>query len=148
VLFLFFAILYVEVFGLTKWGGVETPTTNYYSLGSASVMLSFRSTGFVEVIPERHTNRGLRCVTNDLCRDTMTTSNKDKDKSPSKLRGSPPSHSQSSSLASSPVSPLGFHSQGQRLYGKHEDPLVYWAPPGTNPRDVYDSSLPWWRAAI
>jgi hypothetical protein len=48
-------------------------------------------------------------VTNDLCRDTMTTSNKDK--SPSKLRGNPPSYSQSSSLASSPVSPLGFHSQ-------------------------------------
>ena len=47
VLFLFFAILYVEVFGLTKWGGVETPTTNYYSLGSALVMLSFQSTGFV-----------------------------------------------------------------------------------------------------
>ena len=47
VLFLFFAILYVEVFGLTKWGGVETPTTNYYSVGSALVMLAFQSTGFV-----------------------------------------------------------------------------------------------------
>ena len=38
VFFLFFAILYVEVFGLTKWGGVETRTTNYYSLGNALVM--------------------------------------------------------------------------------------------------------------
>ena len=47
VLFLFFAILYVEVFGLTKWGGVETRTTNYYSLGHALVMLAFQSTGFV-----------------------------------------------------------------------------------------------------
>ena len=47
VLFLFFAILYVEVFGLTKWGGVETRTTNYYSLGDALVMLAFQSTGFV-----------------------------------------------------------------------------------------------------
>ena len=47
VLFLFFAILYVEVFGLTKWGGVETRTTNYYSLGNALVMLAFQSTGFV-----------------------------------------------------------------------------------------------------
>jgi hypothetical protein len=51
-------------------------------------------------------------------------------------------------IVSSPVSPLGFHSQGQHLYGKHEDPLVDWAPPWTNPRDVCDSSLPWWRAAI
>ena len=47
VLFLFFAIMYVEVFGLTKWGGVETRTTNYYSLGDALVMLCFQSTGFV-----------------------------------------------------------------------------------------------------
>ena len=47
VLFLFFAILFVEVFGLTKWGGVETRTTNYYSLGGALVMLAFQSTGFV-----------------------------------------------------------------------------------------------------
>ncbi|KAF9530724.1 Ion transport protein-domain-containing protein [Crepidotus variabilis] len=45
ILFIFFAILFVEVFGLTKWGGSETPTTNYYSLGSAMVMLAFQSTG-------------------------------------------------------------------------------------------------------
>ena len=92
-------------------------------------------------------NRKSHYVTNAILM-TMTTSNKDKDKSPSKLRANPPSYSQSSSLSSSPVSPLGFHSQGQHLYGKHEDPLVDWAPPGTNPRDVYDSSLPWWRAAV
>ena len=47
VLFLFFAILFVEVFGLTKWGGVETRTTNYYSLGDALVMLAFQIMGFV-----------------------------------------------------------------------------------------------------
>ena len=47
VLFLFFGIMYVEVFGLTKWGGVETRTTNYYTLGNALVMLAFQSTGFV-----------------------------------------------------------------------------------------------------
>ncbi|KIM44013.1 hypothetical protein M413DRAFT_17890 [Hebeloma cylindrosporum] len=45
VLFVFFAILFVEVFGLTKWGGAETPTTNYSSLGSAMVMLAFQSVG-------------------------------------------------------------------------------------------------------
>lgn len=50
VLFLFFGIMYLEVFGLTKWGGVETPTTNYYSLGSALVMLAFQSTGFVVLL--------------------------------------------------------------------------------------------------
>jgi len=47
VLFIFFAILFVEVFGLTKWGGSETPVTNYSSLGSAMVMLAFQSTGWV-----------------------------------------------------------------------------------------------------
>ncbi|KAF9484619.1 high-affinity cell membrane calcium channel [Pholiota conissans] len=45
VLFIFFAILFLEVFGLTKWGGAETATTNYSSLGSAMVMLAFQSTG-------------------------------------------------------------------------------------------------------
>jgi len=45
VLFLFFAIMFVEVFGLTKWGGAETRTINYYSLGAALVMLAFQSTG-------------------------------------------------------------------------------------------------------
>ena len=47
VLFIFFAILFVEVFGLTKWGGVETPVANYSSLGSAMVMLAFQSVGSV-----------------------------------------------------------------------------------------------------
>lgn len=47
VLFIFFAILFLEVFGLTKWGGAETHVTNYSSLGSAMVMLSFQSTGSV-----------------------------------------------------------------------------------------------------
>ena len=47
VLFLFFAIMFVEVFGLTKWGGAETRSINYYTLGDALVMLAFQSTGFV-----------------------------------------------------------------------------------------------------
>ncbi|KAF8151534.1 high-affinity cell membrane calcium channel [Crassisporium funariophilum] len=45
VLFIFFAILFVEVFGMTKWGGAETATMNYSSLGSSLVMLAFQSTG-------------------------------------------------------------------------------------------------------
>ncbi|KDR66929.1 hypothetical protein GALMADRAFT_258813 [Galerina marginata CBS 339.88] len=45
ILFIFFAILFMEVFGLTKWGGAETRTTNYSSFGSALVMLAFQSTG-------------------------------------------------------------------------------------------------------
>ncbi|KAF8585271.1 hypothetical protein K439DRAFT_1632798 [Ramaria rubella] len=45
VLFLFFAILYVEVFGLTRWESAETHNQNYSSLGKALVMLAFMSTG-------------------------------------------------------------------------------------------------------
>ncbi|KAJ2913591.1 hypothetical protein MD484_g6822, partial [Candolleomyces efflorescens] len=45
ILFIFFGILFVEVFGLTKWGGGETRTINFSSLGSALVMLAFQSTG-------------------------------------------------------------------------------------------------------
>lgn len=50
ILFLFFAILYLEVFSLTKWGSAETRTQNYSSLGSALVMLAFMSTGYVLLI--------------------------------------------------------------------------------------------------
>lgn len=45
ILFLFFAILFVEVFSLTKWESAESRTQNYTSLGSALVMLAFMSTG-------------------------------------------------------------------------------------------------------
>ncbi|KLO12110.1 hypothetical protein SCHPADRAFT_875932 [Schizopora paradoxa] len=45
ILFLFFGILFVEVFSLTKWQSAETRTQNYSSLGSALVMLAFMSTG-------------------------------------------------------------------------------------------------------
>ncbi|KAI5121745.1 hypothetical protein M0805_009034 [Coniferiporia weirii] len=45
ILFLFFGILFVEVFSLTKWHSAETRTQNYSSLGSALVMLAFMSTG-------------------------------------------------------------------------------------------------------
>lgn len=47
-LFLFYAILYVEVFGLTKMGNnAQTRFQNYYSFGNALVMLAFMSTGWV-----------------------------------------------------------------------------------------------------
>ncbi|KAH6905112.1 high-affinity cell membrane calcium channel [Coprinopsis sp. MPI-PUGE-AT-0042] len=45
ILFIFFGILFVEVFGLTKWGDAETRSTNMRSLGAAMVMLAFQSTG-------------------------------------------------------------------------------------------------------
>lgn len=46
VLFLFFAILFLEVFGLTKIGNnSESRFQNYYTFGNALVMLAFMSTG-------------------------------------------------------------------------------------------------------
>ncbi|EGN97267.1 hypothetical protein SERLA73DRAFT_110442 [Serpula lacrymans var. lacrymans S7.3] len=45
ILFLFFAIMYMEVFGMTKWYSAETRTQNYQTMGSALVMLAFMSTG-------------------------------------------------------------------------------------------------------
>ncbi|KAG1745083.1 Ion transport protein-domain-containing protein [Suillus paluster] len=45
ILFIFFAIMYMEVFGLTKWYSAETHTQNYQTMGSALVMLAFMSTG-------------------------------------------------------------------------------------------------------
>ncbi|KAF9022796.1 hypothetical protein BDZ89DRAFT_1070394 [Hymenopellis radicata] len=45
IFFGFFAILFVEVFGLTKLGGAETRTQNYNSVANALVMLAFMSTG-------------------------------------------------------------------------------------------------------
>ncbi|KAG9016762.1 calcium channel protein [Tulasnella sp. 427] len=45
VLFIFFAIVYVEVFGLTRWGGAETHTQNYRDFFNALIMLVFMSTG-------------------------------------------------------------------------------------------------------
>ncbi|KAL0066269.1 calcium channel protein [Marasmius tenuissimus] len=45
IFFGFFAILKVEVFGLTKWGGGENVNQNYSSISAALVMLSFMSTG-------------------------------------------------------------------------------------------------------
>lgn len=47
ILFVFFGILFVEVFGLTKWGDNEDRNQNYASLGSALVMLAFMSAGCV-----------------------------------------------------------------------------------------------------
>ncbi|WVQ85091.1 hypothetical protein IAT38_007255 [Cryptococcus sp. DSM 104549] len=45
-IFIFYAILYLEVFGLTKAGNsAETRFQNYYSFGNALLMLAFMSTG-------------------------------------------------------------------------------------------------------
>ncbi|KAF8840292.1 hypothetical protein BDN67DRAFT_996862 [Paxillus ammoniavirescens] len=45
ILFLFFAIMYMEVFGTTKWYSAETSTQNYQTMGSTLLMLAFMSTG-------------------------------------------------------------------------------------------------------
>jgi voltage-dependent calcium channel len=47
VLFMFFGILFVEVFSLTKWNTAETREQNYSTMGSALVMLAFMTTGCV-----------------------------------------------------------------------------------------------------
>ncbi|KAJ7199602.1 Ion transport protein-domain-containing protein [Mycena pura] len=45
ILFLFFAILFLEVFALTKWNSAETRTQNFSTMGSTLVMLTFFTTG-------------------------------------------------------------------------------------------------------
>ncbi|KAI8976389.1 Ion transport protein-domain-containing protein [Trametes punicea] len=45
ILFLFFAILFVEVFSLTKWNSAETRNENYSSMSKALIMLAFMTTG-------------------------------------------------------------------------------------------------------
>jgi len=45
VLFLFFAILFVEVFSMTKWQSGETHRQNYSTMANALVMLAFMTTG-------------------------------------------------------------------------------------------------------
>ncbi|KAH9931746.1 Ion transport protein-domain-containing protein [Amylocystis lapponica] len=45
ILFFFFAILFLEVFSLTKWNTAETRNENYTTLAKALVMLSFMTTG-------------------------------------------------------------------------------------------------------
>jgi hypothetical protein len=47
ILFLFFGILCLEVFGLTRWESAETHEQNFSSLGRALLMLAFMSTGYV-----------------------------------------------------------------------------------------------------
>ncbi|KAG8827931.1 calcium channel protein [Serendipita sp. 401] len=44
-LFLFFGILWLEVFALTKWGSGESVDKNYQSLSRTLVMMAFMSTG-------------------------------------------------------------------------------------------------------
>lgn len=45
ILFMFFAIMFVEVFSLTKWGSGENHDQNYVSIANALVMLAFMSCG-------------------------------------------------------------------------------------------------------
>ncbi|KAJ7726287.1 Ion transport protein-domain-containing protein [Mycena maculata] len=45
ILFLFFGILFLEVFALTKWNSAETRNENFSTMGSTLVMLSFFTTG-------------------------------------------------------------------------------------------------------
>ncbi|KAI0086810.1 Ion transport protein-domain-containing protein [Irpex rosettiformis] len=45
VMFLFFSILYVEVFSMTKWYSAENRNQNYSSMPKALVMLAFMTTG-------------------------------------------------------------------------------------------------------
>jgi hypothetical protein len=44
-LFLFFAIMFIEVFGLTKWYSAENSYQNYQTMGAALLMLVSTSTG-------------------------------------------------------------------------------------------------------
>ena len=90
-----------------------------------------------------------------VVRQDMSTSDnvKDNDKMPFKFSLSIPiSRSQSSSLSSSPASsPISSPYPYNILNlpdSRHEHVLDNWVPPGNQPKDVYDSSLPWWRAAI
>jgi len=45
ILFLFFGILFLETFSMTKWNSLETHTQNYSTMGNALVMLAFMTTG-------------------------------------------------------------------------------------------------------
>ncbi|KAJ7872310.1 Ion transport protein-domain-containing protein [Mycena olivaceomarginata] len=45
ILFLFFGILFLEVFGLTKWNSGENRSQNFSSMGTTLVMLTFFTTG-------------------------------------------------------------------------------------------------------
>ncbi|GAA5967490.1 hypothetical protein JCM11641_000565 [Rhodosporidiobolus odoratus] len=45
VLFLVFAIFYLELFGLTRWGASSTHFSNYYTFWNAMVLLALQSTG-------------------------------------------------------------------------------------------------------
>ncbi|EPS97893.1 hypothetical protein FOMPIDRAFT_1127618 [Fomitopsis schrenkii] len=45
ILFFFFAIMYIEVFSMTKWNSAETRNENYTTMSKALVMLAFMTTG-------------------------------------------------------------------------------------------------------
>ena len=57
--------------------------------------------------------------------------------------------SNGSSLSSSPASsPVGQGAHPYNNLNLDSKPLVHWVSPGIQPKDVYDTSLSWWRAAI
>ncbi|PCH34579.1 hypothetical protein WOLCODRAFT_106220 [Wolfiporia cocos MD-104 SS10] len=45
ILFFYFAIMYMEVFAMTKWNSAETRNENYTTMEKALVMLAFMTTG-------------------------------------------------------------------------------------------------------
>ncbi|GAA6002036.1 hypothetical protein JCM10207_003048 [Rhodosporidiobolus poonsookiae] len=45
ILFLVFAIFYIELFGLTRWGSAGTHNSNYYTFFNTLVLLALQSTG-------------------------------------------------------------------------------------------------------
>ena len=46
VMFIFFGVAHIEVFGLTRWNSGETHYQNYRNLENALIMLAFMSTGY------------------------------------------------------------------------------------------------------
>jgi voltage-dependent calcium channel len=44
---MFFGILFMETFSLTKWGVAENHNQNYSTMGKALVMLAFMTSGYV-----------------------------------------------------------------------------------------------------
>ncbi|KAF8156625.1 PAP2 superfamily-domain-containing protein [Crassisporium funariophilum] len=67
----------------------------------------------------------------------------------------PPSATSSRSSSPAPSSPLqanGFYGRNGSIYGNHDTKTRSTLPddstPGRQPKDVYETTLPWWRAAI
>ena len=70
---------------------------------------------------------------------------------PSKFTLTIPARNESepSSLSSSPASsPVGQGVHPYNSWNVDSKPLVDWVSPGIQPKDVYETSLSWWRVAI